>query len=130
MFRYTSAFASFSVNDLDAAKQFYSKTLGLPVSHTPEGLSIDVGAGAKIFLYPKADHTPASFTVLNFRVADIDVAVDELRSQGVKFESFEGEIATDDAGVFSGREQRKGPDIAWFKDPAGNFLSILRPPDR
>jgi catechol 2,3-dioxygenase-like lactoylglutathione lyase family enzyme len=129
MFSFTSAFASFSVDDLAAAKEFYSKTLGLNVSETPAGLSLDIG-GTLIFVYPKADHQPATFTVLNFNVENIDEALRDLRSRGIEFVSFDGPTDTDSSGVFRGRAAGKGPDIAWFKDPAGNFISILTAPDR
>ena len=130
MFSYNDAFSSFSVNDLAAAKEFYGSTLGLDVSETPEGLSIRFTRGDNVFIYPKPDHAPAAFTVLNFKVENIDDTVRELRAKGIKFESFSGDIETDQNSVFRGRSKGKGPDIAWFKDPAGNFLSILTPADR
>jgi catechol 2,3-dioxygenase-like lactoylglutathione lyase family enzyme len=130
MFSYNDAFSSFSVNDLAAAKEFYGSTLGLDVSETPEGLSIRFTRGGNVFIYPKPDHAPAAFTVLNFKVENIDDTVRELRAKGIKFESFSGDIETDQNSVFRGRSKGKGPDIAWFKDPAGNFLSILTPADR
>ena len=128
MFRDTTTFSSFSVDDLAAAKEFYGQTLGLDVSEMSEGLSLKVAGGGNIFVYPKSDHVPATFTVLNFQVDDIDEAAQELRSKGVELESLAGDIETDEDGIFRGRDQGKGPDIAWFKDPAGNFLSILRSP--
>src|SRR5688572_18741755 len=100
MFNYTAAFSSFSVDDLYAANEFYSNTLGLNVSKTPEGLSLDIGEGTQVFIYPKPDHTAASFTLLNFKVMDIDTAVEALREKEIRFESFEGDIATDEKGVF------------------------------
>lgn len=128
MFRDATTFSSFSVDDLAKAKEFYGQTLGLDVSEMSEGLRLKVAGGGNIFLYPKTDHVPATFTVLNFQVDDIDSAVQKLRSKGVEFEALTGAVGTDESGVFRGREQGKGPDIAWFKDPAGNFLSILKEP--
>lgn len=121
----STAFSSFSVDNLDQAKQFYGDTLGLDVKQQEEGLSINFDGGLQVFIYPKDDHTAASFTVLNFPVDDIEKASDELSRRGVKFEFFQGEIQTDLKGIFRGKESNKGPDIAWFKDPAGNYLSIL-----
>lgn len=130
MFSYNDAFSSFSVNDLATAKGFYGNTLGLDVSETPEGLSVRFTRGVNVFIYPKPDHAPAAFTVLNFKVDHIADTVRELRAKGIKFESFSGDIETDETGVFRGRNKGKGPDIAWFKDPAGNFISILTSADR
>ena len=126
MFRDTKAFSSFSANDIKQARKFYGETLGLQVNETVEdGLELKLAGGGSVFIYPKPNHEPATFTVLNFRVADIDKAVDDLKSLGVKFESYEGEIKTDEKGIFRGGEAGKGPNIAWFKDPAGNILSVL-----
>lgn len=120
-FKNTKAFSSFSVNDLDETKKFYSQTLGLEVSETEEGLILKTNGGNDVFIYSKPDHTPASFTILNFVVDDIDKVVDELTKIGIHFQIYDkGELKTDDRGVFQGK-----PKIAWFKDPAGNFLSIL-----
>jgi catechol 2,3-dioxygenase-like lactoylglutathione lyase family enzyme len=117
----TKAFSSFSVKDLDEAKRFYGQTLGLEVSESDEGLILQTKGGIDVFIYPKLDHTPATFTVLNFVVDDVDRAVDELTKMGVRFQIYDkGELKTDDRGIFQGK-----PKIAWFKDPAGNFLSIL-----
>ena len=117
----TKAFSSFSVNDLRKAKQFYGETLGLEVSEKPEGLELHA-AGTEIFIYPKSNHTPATFTILNFPVDDIEQANGELMKRGVRFEHYnEGDLKTDDKGIYRG----PGPSIAWFKDPAGNILSIL-----
>jgi catechol 2,3-dioxygenase-like lactoylglutathione lyase family enzyme len=115
-----SAFSSFSVNDLQKAKQFYSQTLGLKVKESEMGLEIHPG-DTDVFIYPKPNHTPASFTVLNFLVDDIDKAVDELNQKGVRFEHYEDEIKTNEKGI----HHNGGPSIAWFKDPAGNILSVL-----
>ena len=121
MFRPKGAFSGFSVNDLRQAKEFYSQQLGLRVDDEPAGLSLTMpGGGRNVFVYPKADHQPATFTVLNFEVDNIDQAVDELTSRGVRFERYEG-IPADAKGIMRGN----GPSIAWFKDPAGNILSVL-----
>jgi catechol 2,3-dioxygenase-like lactoylglutathione lyase family enzyme len=120
-FKNTKAFSSFSVRDLNEAKRFYGQTLGLEVSESDEGLILQTKGGIDVFIYPKPDHTPATFTVLNFVVDDVDRAVDELTKMGVRFQIYDkGELKTDDKGIFQGK-----PKIAWFKDPAGNFLSIL-----
>src|SRR5918992_1389189 len=121
MFAKTKAFSSFSVNDIDAAKTFYGDTLGLEVSEENGMLTLHIAGGGNILIYPKDDHTPASFTVLNFPVEDVDVAVEQLTKAGVRFEHYEGELQTDEKGIFRG----EGPTIAWFKDPAGNILSVL-----
>ena len=125
MFKDTKAFSSFSVDDLKKAKDFYGQTLGLEVSETKEGLGLQIAGGGQVFLYPKPNHSAATFTVLNFPVNDIDKAVDDLAARGVSFESYEGEIKTDEKGIFRGASQGEGPNIAWFKDPAGNILSVL-----
>jgi predicted enzyme related to lactoylglutathione lyase len=123
MFKDTKAFSSFSVNDLEKAQAFYGQTLGLAVSERPEGLQLNLAGGGMVFIYPKPGHSPATFTVLNFPVNDIETAVDELTKRGVQFESYEGELQTDEKGIHRGE---KGPIIAWFKDPAGNTLSVLQ----
>jgi catechol 2,3-dioxygenase-like lactoylglutathione lyase family enzyme len=120
MLETNKAFSSFSVDDLQKAKQFYGQTLGLEVKESKEGLELHPGEQS-IFVYPKPNHKPATFTVLNFQVNDIDRAVDELRQQGVRFEQYEGEIKTDEKGI----HRDGGPTIAWFRDPAGNILSVL-----
>jgi catechol 2,3-dioxygenase-like lactoylglutathione lyase family enzyme len=121
MFRNTKAFSSFSVDDLQKAKKFYSETLGLEVSEEM-GLQLHLSGGTKVFVYPKPNHTPASFTILNFPVDNIEEAVDKLTKLGVRFEKYEGDLKTDEKGIFRGH----GPTIAWFKDPAGNVLSVLQ----
>src|SRR5215212_1184914 len=122
IFREAKSFSSFSVNDLQKAKEFYGQVLGLDVSETPEGLELRIGSNT-VFLYPKPNHTPASFTVLNFAVDDIEEAVDELSALGVSLEHYNlPDIKTDERGIARGPE---GPTIAWFKDPAGNILSVL-----
>ena len=122
MFRESQAFSSFSVSDLKQANAFYGKTLGLNVSELPEGLQLNLEDGFNVFLYPKPNHTPATFTVLNFVVNDIDEAVEELNSLGIRVEKYDqAEIKTDAKGIMRG----PGPQIAWFKDPAGNVLSVV-----
>ena len=124
MFKDTKAFSGFSVNDLDEAKKFYGQTLGLEVEENPAGLTLKIAGGNGILIYPKDDHTPATYTILNFPVNDIDQAVDELTSKGVTFEHYEN--MTDEKGIARGISTNRGPDIAWFKDPAGNILSVLK----
>lgn len=124
MLKEAKAFFSVSVNDLGAAKEFYGDVLGLAVEETPEGLSMQLTGGGAVFLYPKPDHTPATFTVLNFKVDDVDHAVGELKKRGVRFEHYDlPDLKTDEKGIFRG----DGPTIAWFQDPAGNILSVLTP---
>jgi len=122
IFKEATSFSSFSVNDLQKAKEFYGNTLGLDVSETKEGLEIHTDDNA-VFVYPKPNHTPASFTVLNFSVNDIETAVDELNALGIKLEHYNlSDIKTDQRGIARGPH---GPTIAWFKDPAGNILSVV-----
>jgi catechol 2,3-dioxygenase-like lactoylglutathione lyase family enzyme len=122
MFKNTKAFSGFSVNDLQKAKEFYGQTLGLEVSESYGLLRLHIAGGTTILMYPKENHTPATFTILNFPVNNIEQAVDDLVRRGVHFESYkEGELVTDEKGIFRGG----GPKIAWFKDPAGNLLSVL-----
>jgi catechol 2,3-dioxygenase-like lactoylglutathione lyase family enzyme len=121
----TKAFSSFSVDDIPKAKEFYGSTLGLSVTETPEGLALELG-GCNVFLYPKSNHEPATFTVLNFPVDNIEDAIVELSGQGVSFEQYDGEMQTDEKGIFRGGGDKGGPDaIAWFQDPAGNILSLI-----
>ena len=123
MLKSAPAFSTFSANDLKRAKEFYGQTLGLKVSEGDEGLSLELEGGSKVFIYPKPNHTPATFTVLNFKVRSVDEAVDQLTSRGVRFERYDDkDIKTDARGIHRGEE---GPTIAWFKDPAGNILSVL-----
>jgi predicted enzyme related to lactoylglutathione lyase len=125
MFRETKAFGSFSVNDINKAKNFYNQTLGLEVSDVPgmNGLlNLHIKDSNDIMIYSKSNHDPASFTVLNFPVKDVEKAVDELTKKGVKFEIYnEPNLKTNEKGIAQGG----GPKIAWFKDPAGNILSVL-----
>jgi predicted enzyme related to lactoylglutathione lyase len=123
MFKDTKAFSGFSVNDLAAAKKFYNQTLGLEVEENFAGLMLKIAGGNGTLIYPKDDHTPATYTILNFPVDDIEQAIDELTSKGVTFEHYEN---TDERGILRGISKKLGPDIAWFKDPAGNILSVLK----
>ncbi len=122
----TTAFSSFAVDDIDAARRFYSETLGLRVSDVDMGpglLTLHLAGDRDTMIYPKPDHRPATYTVLNFAVDDVDAAVDGLTERGVRFERYEGtENETDERGVFRG----DGPLIAWFTDPAGNVLSVVQ----
>jgi predicted enzyme related to lactoylglutathione lyase len=122
MLKDSKAFSGFSVDNTEHARKFYGDTLGLDVTDGKmKGLlTLRLGSGASVLIYPKRDHKPASFTVLNFPVNNIDEAVAELTHRGVRFEHYDGEIKTDEHGIFRG-----GPLIAWFKDPAGNILSVL-----
>jgi predicted enzyme related to lactoylglutathione lyase len=122
MFGNTKAFSGFAVDDIGKAKQFYAETLGLEVTEENDLLTLHIAGDRSILVYPKPDHTPASFTILNFPVDDIETAVDQLAARGVVFERYEGTpIATDEKGIFHGG----GPLIAWFTDPAGNVLSVV-----
>ncbi len=123
MFKDAKAFSGFSVDDLEKAKEFYTRTLGLHLVSEEMGLRLSLAGGGEVFIYPKDDHKPATFTILNFEVDDIDEAVDKLKSKGVSFEQYPN--MTDDAGIARGIAQHRGPDIAWFKDPAGNTLAVL-----
>ena len=125
MFSPTSAFSGFSVDNLAAAKEFYSTTLSLTVEPDGVGARLHLPGGGTVFFYPKEDHQPASFTILNFAVEDIDAAVDDLTSRGVTFERYEGIPGIDAKGIMRGREHNSGPDIAWFLDPARNVLSVI-----
>ena len=127
MLKDTQAFSSFSVNDIGKAKDFYQDTLGLEVQTIPMGeqglLELHTSGGHNIMIYPKPNHTPATFTVLNFPVDDVEKAVDELTAKGVMFEHYDMEgIKTDEKGIVRGGD---GPAIAWFTDPAGNIISVL-----
>ncbi|HVQ44331.1 MAG TPA: VOC family protein [Candidatus Saccharimonadia bacterium] len=124
MFKDTHAFSGFSVDDQAAAKKFYSETLGIEVQEDPMGLSLKIAGSNPIFVYPKDDHVPASFTILNFPVDDIDTAVKALKAKGVTFEHYDD--LTDDGDIARGLTTGRGPDIAWFKDPAGNVLAVLQ----
>ncbi len=122
MFEKSKAFSGFSVNDTQKAKEFYGRTLGLEVSESNGLLNLRLAGGTTVLIYPKPNHTPATFTILNFPVDNVDKAVDELTKRGVRFEIYnQPNLKTDERGVFRGG----GPVIAWFKDPAGNILSVL-----
>jgi catechol 2,3-dioxygenase-like lactoylglutathione lyase family enzyme len=123
MLRDSPSFSSFSVDDIAKAKAFYGETLGLKVSESHGMLTLHLAGGAAVLLYPKADHQPASFTVLNFPVPKVEKAVDELARRGVRFEIYDRpDLKTDAKGIC---RDSGGPVIAWFKDPAGNILSVL-----
>lgn len=128
MFKDTHAFSSFSVDDIDKAQEFYGETLRLDVASGEMGiLTLTIAGGGEVIIYPKHDHVPATFTVLNFPVEDIDKAVDELSSRGVPLERYDIHGAQPDAkGIYRAPTGGHAPDIAWFKDPAGNILSVLK----
>ena len=118
----SKAFSGFSVNDIEKAKEFYGRTLGLKVSESNGLLTLHLAGGNNVLIYPKPNHTPAGFTVLNFPVDNLDEAVDQLTKRGVRFEIYDlPDIKTDKKGIMRGN----GPTIAWFKDPAGNILSVI-----
>lgn len=121
MFGKTKAFSGFSVDDIPEARRFYEETLGLDVSEEYGMLTLHIHEGGDIMIYPREDHSPATYTILNFPVEDVDRAVDQLSERGVTFERYEG-FAQDEKGIARGDE---GPAIAWFTDPAGNILSVL-----
>ena len=124
MLENSKAFSGFAAPDIAKEKEFYSETLGLKVTEEHGLLTLHLAGGNNVLIYPKPDHVPATFTVLNFPVDDVDSAVDELSKRGVRFEKYDGpEIKTDGKGIMRGN----GPTIAWFKDPAGNILSVLKP---
>ena len=118
----SAAFSSYSIDDIPAAKAFYEGTLGLDVTEQPEGLRLNLATGGSVFLYPKDDHEAATFTVLNFGVDDLAAAVDELTASGVTMERYDG-FDQDERGIAAGID---GPHIAWFRDPAGNVLSLTQ----
>lgn len=123
MLTYDGSFSGFSVDDTEAATAFYRDKLGVEVVDEGMGLQLKLPGGS-VFVYPKDDHVPATFTVLNFRVADIDAAADELAEAGIDLERYPG-MPQDEKGIMRGKAANMGPDIAWFTDPAGNVLSIL-----
>lgn len=126
---YAFAFSGFAVPDIDAARSFYRDTLGLAVTDEDMGqLSLDLPGGGWVLIYPKPDHTPATYTVLNLEVSDIEAAVDELAARGVVFARYPG-FAHDERGIVRGIATNEGPDIAWFTDPAGNIVSVLQNAD-
>lgn len=122
MFKATKAFSGFSVDDLAKAKRFYEETLGMDVAEDRGLMHLRIGSGADVLVYPKSNHAPATFTILNIPVANVDEAVDELAKRGVRFETYsQPDLRTDERGIMRGQ----GPTIAWFKDPAGNILSVI-----
>lgn len=123
MFKDTKAFSGFSVDDIDQAKDFYGGTLGIDLTDENGMIGLHIADGGDVMIYPKEDHTPATFTILNFPVDDVDQAVDELTERGVSFERYE-EFQQDEKGI--SRDDMGA--IAWFKDPAGNVLSVLQMP--
>lgn len=126
MLSLTYAFSGFAVPDIDAARSFYRDTLGLSVTDEMMGqISLELPGGGWVLIYPKPDHAPATYTVLNLEVADIDRAVDELVAAGVEILRYDG-FDQDDRGIARGIAAQQGPDIAWFTDPAGNILSVLQ----
>lgn len=127
MFADSEAFSSFSTNDIGAAKDFYGGTLGLDAEIAEMGvLRLGLPGGGTVMIYPKEDHKPATFTVLNFGVNDIDAAVDALTECGIELERYDlGDFKPDERGIYRGKKNGTGPDIAWFTDPAGNILSVI-----
>ena len=121
MLRDKPAFSGFSTNDIEAARRFYGETLGVDASEDHGMLNLKLAGGQRVLIYPKDNHEPATFTVLNFEVSDIDAAVDDLAAKGVAFEHYEG--AGQDA---KGIARQYPPPIAWFKDPAGNVLAVIQ----
>ncbi|HEY8686036.1 MAG TPA: VOC family protein [Chloroflexota bacterium] len=124
MFEHSKAFSGFSVDDIPRAKQFYGETLGLRVSEEYGMLHLHTEGDRDTLIYPKQDHTPATYTILNFPVENIEQSVDELTKNGVTLERYDN--LTDERGIARGIANNRGPDIAWFKDPAGNILSVLQ----
>ncbi len=122
----TPAFSGYSVDDITKAKEFYGTTLGIEIEESGQGLELKLKGAGNVFLYPKPNHTPASFTVLNFAVEDIGKTAEELRAKGIKFEIYEQMPQPDSNGIYRPPSRNQGPDIAWFKDPAGNVLSVLQ----
>jgi catechol 2,3-dioxygenase-like lactoylglutathione lyase family enzyme len=120
MFSNSNAYSGFSTNDIATAQSFYGETLGLKVTEANGMLTLHLATGGRVLVYPKDNHEPATFTILNFPVDDIDRAVDALTGLGIQFERYEG-AGQDDRGI----AREYGPPIAWFKDPAGNILSVL-----
>jgi predicted enzyme related to lactoylglutathione lyase len=125
MFEDTKAFSGFAVDDIDAAEHFYGETLGLRVTHEENGLlTLHIEGGAETIIYPKPDHVPAGFTILNFPVDDIEAAVEALKSRGVEMIHYDG-IGQDEQGIMRAGGPPGGPLIGWFSDPAGNILAVL-----
>jgi catechol 2,3-dioxygenase-like lactoylglutathione lyase family enzyme len=125
MFRDSHAYSGFSSNDIPACRAFYADTLGIDVTEAYGMLTLHLAGGGQVIVYPKPTHEAATFTVLNFPVDDIDAAADRLAAKGVTFERYEG-IVQDAKGIARPQRPEDGPSIAWFKDPAGNIMSILQ----
>lgn len=124
MLQSNQAFSSFAVNDIEESKAFYTDILGLTVAEQYGGLSLEMGHGSTVMIYPKPDHTPATFTVLNFPVENLETTVDALIAKGVTFEQYDmGMIHTDEKGI--SRSEGEGPSMAWFKDPSGNIFGLM-----
>lgn len=128
MLNYINSFSGFSVDDLPKAKEFYDKKLGLEIQEQGDmGFTLRLKGDSSVFIYPKVDHQPATFTVLNFVVDDIDATMESMKNQGVQFVHYHNKhLPQDEQGVLRGLQENMGPDIAWFKDPAGNVLSVLQ----
>jgi len=126
MFKQSPAFSGFSTNDIAATRKFYEDTLGLLVTEENGMLTLHLATGGTVLIYPKDNHEPATFTVLNFPVDNIDVAVNALGERGVKLQKPAPGFQADDKGIVRGIAANMGPDIAWFTDPAGNILSVLQ----
>jgi len=128
MFKYTTAFSSFSVNDLAKARTFYNKTLGIEIEDQGDtGLQLKLAGDRQVYIYPKNDHAPATFTVLNFLVDNIDTTLKSLEDKGVNFLQYDrSDVPQDTHGIYRGLKSGMGADIAWFEDPAGNVLSIMQ----
>jgi catechol 2,3-dioxygenase-like lactoylglutathione lyase family enzyme len=130
MLEQSRTFSGISVDDLEEARRFYGGVLGFPLHDEVGGFSVDLPGGARLWGYDKPNHEPATFTVLDFVVPDIDAAVDELNAAGVRTKIYPDEqFPTDEKGIARGRAVNRGPDIAWFTDPAGNVLAVLQPDD-
>jgi catechol 2,3-dioxygenase-like lactoylglutathione lyase family enzyme len=129
MFRPRAAFSGFSVDDLDSAREFYGGVLGLDSEDRPGGMRISLPGGSTVWAYPRENHQPTTYTMLDFVVDDIDEAVAALTERGVQFERYADGPPQDDKGIMRGRSVQLGPDIAWFKDPAGNILAVLQEAD-
>jgi catechol 2,3-dioxygenase-like lactoylglutathione lyase family enzyme len=125
MFKPIKSFSGFSINDLASAKQFYTETLGMQVTEEGPGLLIHHTGGGSTFAYVKENHEPASYTVLNFEVENIDEAVEALGKAGIQFERYK-EMPQDESGIMRGLSRDMGPDVAWFKDPSGNILAVMQ----
>jgi catechol 2,3-dioxygenase-like lactoylglutathione lyase family enzyme len=127
MFKNTTAKSGFSVSDVQQAKEFYHDLLGIDIDEGSMGIiTLKLAGGGEVYVYPKPNHLAATYTVLNFIVDDIDKTVDELTTKGITFEYYDDPIKTDEKGILRGLEKGYGPDIAWFKDPSGNIISVLQ----